>query len=438
MKKSIAFILLCFLCLKAQGQNAQQSSALITVPLKVINGDSSWMRQDMLTSTIDKPDNYILPGNYKTYRVAAVTLSRAQEYYERFHQGKITAEAFNKLSQAYNIDTSILYHGILKGNHINVFTAIDSVNKYVIVDANNNYSFLDDKVYVFPLKNRLPDTPKTYVSITKYNGNQKTTFSVPVYINAFDVNGGKTELEKSLDVSLIAGSMRLGEIKVNGKTYLVGLDNRNFGMEQSHNKDYHVTIRQSPLNENDINDYFYLPYENIDIGGNIYRIQQVTDEAITLAFIKKRENAGGGLYTKAPEFDIQDVMTGKPYKLDLHSGKYTIIDFWGSWCEPCIEELPLLVSTHDKYLNKVNFVSIAVDYSKNIEKLKGLITQNNLVWPQVWVDRHERDNNPVSDYKVVGYPTTVLLDGNGTIIYRGIGADALENIIKILQNKLGG
>jgi thiol-disulfide isomerase/thioredoxin len=438
MKKEILFILLCILCLKVHSQNAPQPSKLITIPLKVINGDSSWLREVMLSSAINNPDNYTLPANYKTYRVGAFILNTAQEYYERLHNGKMTAEAFAKLPKGYNIDTSILYNGVLKGNRINVFTAIDSVNKYVIVDANNNYSFLDDKVYVFPLKNHHIDTPKIYVSITKYDGKQKIELSVPIKIVAFEENISQTGFDKSLDVSLIAGSMRLGQIEVNGKTYLIGLNNIHFGLTSSHNTDYHVTIRQSPLNENDINDYFYFPFENIDVGGNIYRIQQVTDEAITLAFIKKRENAGGGLYTIAPEFDMPDVMTGRPYKLDLHSGKYTIIDFWGSWCEPCIEELPLLVSTHDKYLNKVNFVSIAVDYSKNIEKLKGLITQNNLVWPQVWVDRHERDNNPVSDYKVVGYPTTVLLDGNGTIIYRGIGAYALENIIKILQNKLGG
>jgi thiol-disulfide isomerase/thioredoxin len=128
-------------------------------------------------------------------------------------------------------------------------------------------------------------------------------------------------------------------------------------------------------------------------------------------------------------------MTNKLFRLDIHSGKYTIIDFWGSWCGPCIEALPLLISAHNKYINNVNFVSVALDYQENIPKLKRLITENKLTWPQVWVDRHKIEGSLVFDYKVDSYPTTILLNKEGIIIYRGIGAEGLENVLKIIENK---
>jgi len=391
----------------------------------------------MPTSTISKTDKYIIPSRYPKYRIAAVTLSSAQEYFQRLHNGKMTPEQFARISHIYNIDTTRLYKGELKGNRINVFTAIDSVNKYVIVDANNNYSFLDDKVYTFPLKQKDTVKPQLNVQITKFDGQHMHILSVPISIDAYDESSGKTDDEKKLGVAFVSGSMRIAQVQLNNKTYQIGIDNRNFGAQQSHNTDFIVNIKESPDSGAGIARYDYLPDYDLDIGGYLYHIKQLTDQAVTLTLTGKASDGGGRIYTTAPTIDMQDIDTNKPYSLDLHSGKYTVIDFWGSWCHPCIDELPMLVSAHEKYSGKLNFVSIALDYGRDTTKLKSLIAQYKLNWPQLWVDKSHINSSPNYAYKVDAYPTTILLDPNGLIVYRGVGSDGFVEIIKILQNKLG-
>jgi len=443
LKNAMKRICLCFwlyvLCYNVYSQNNHQYiKNQIIVPLKTIHGDSSWTKELLYADyhvIFNQPGDFIVPPGYKNYRTAAIILNPAQRHFENFHHGKMSADKFDRLLKLYNIDTTILYKGELHGNTINIFTAIDPVNKYVIIDANNNSSFLDDSLYTFPLKNRKPDKPQVNVLITKYNGKKMTTFSVPVRINPFDYGDEQTELGRSLEISLIAASMRLGQVKVNNKIYQIGLNNRTFGTTWSNNTDYWVQVKAVPLNKNDINGYIYFPYYDIDIGGYMYHVEKLTDSALILKFIKKRDNDGGSLYSTAPAIEMPDIMTNKLFRLDIHSGKYTIIDFWGSWCGPCIEALPLLINAHNKYVNNVNFVSVALDYEENVPKLKSLITENKLTWPQVWVDRHKIEGSVVFDYKVNSYPTTILLNKEGTIIYRGIGAEGLENVLKIIENK---
>jgi thiol-disulfide isomerase/thioredoxin len=49
--------------------------------------------------------------------------------------------------------------------------------------------------------------------------------------------------------------------------------------------------------------------------------------------------------------------------------KYTLIDFWGTWCEPCLDMTPSLVAVQNKFPSKLNIISIANDQNKNVVKL---------------------------------------------------------------------
>lgn len=432
MKK---IIFLIFICAQYGGLYSQNFNKSLTkefiISLKTVNGDSSWFQQSLSLRAVDSSANFVMPSGYKNYKVWTVVLNRAQEYYERLREGKMSAAEFKELPKLYNIDTAKLFKGKLQGNRINVFTAIDSANKYIIIDANNNSSFLDDKRYAFPFVNR-DVREHVNVLVARYDGKLKSTFLVPVTIEPFQNGADSRELE----IELIAGSMRLGKVQINNKTYLIGFNNRNFGLESSNNIDYTVNIREVPVNENDVNEYNYLPYYDLDIGGSLYHIKKVTDGQLVMDFVKKLTDGGGRVGELAPAIEMPDVVTSKTFRLNLNSGKYTIIDFWGSWCVPCIEAMPMLVSAHDKYSAKINFVNIALEYNKDINKLKGVIAAHNLNWPQLWVDRHKIKNSVIYDYKVGTYPTTILLDKNGKIIFRGVGVDGLQHVLNVIDDKL--
>lgn len=68
----------------------------------------------------------------------------------------------------------------------------------------------------------------------------------------------------------------------------------------------------------------------------------------------------GGTNSTAPDFETR-LIDGTPFKLSELKGQYIVIDFWASWCGPCIHEMPQLIALHNKYGDKVAFVTIALE-----------------------------------------------------------------------------
>lgn len=62
----------------------------------------------------------------------------------------------------------------------------------------------------------------------------------------------------------------------------------------------------------------------------------------------------------APEIETH-LIDGTPFKLSDLRGNYVVLDFWGSWCGPCLAEAPKLVQLHEKFGDRVVFVSIAFE-----------------------------------------------------------------------------
>ncbi|HRB52031.1 MAG TPA: hypothetical protein PKX63_09660, partial [Niabella sp.] len=97
-------------------------------------------------------------------------------------------------------------------------------------------------------------------------------------------------------------------------------------------------------------------------------------------------------------------------------------------------ELPALKDLHLKYKN-VLFLSIAADLPKDTAKLKTLIQEKNLLWPQLWVHRNIRKTGVLWDYKVAAFPTTFLIDPDGKIVLRGETETILTEIDQYLKLK---
>ncbi|MGB0918869.1 MAG: TlpA family protein disulfide reductase, partial [Flavobacteriales bacterium] len=62
----------------------------------------------------------------------------------------------------------------------------------------------------------------------------------------------------------------------------------------------------------------------------------------------------------APEIEAE-LIDGTPFKLSELRGEYVVLDFWGSWCGPCLRDIPKLMQLHAKYGDKVVFVSVAFE-----------------------------------------------------------------------------
>ena len=135
---------------------------------------------------------------------------------------------------------------------------------------------------------------------------------------------------------------------------------------------------------------------------------------------------------RAPDISVKDI-NGKSVSI----GKgYTLLDFWGTWCNPCIALVPELVKIHKSYPS-LNLVSIAYEKSMDdLPKLKELIRQKDMDWTHVC--QFPKDiPSVVGSFNVTSFPTTILIDSSGKILYRASGNDKTDSLKAKLREIYG-
>ncbi len=126
----------------------------------------------------------------------------------------------------------------------------------------------------------------------------------------------------------------------------------------------------------------------------------------------------------APDFSAQ-LVSGENFQLSDLQGKYVLLDFWGSWCGPCLAESPHLVRLHKKYQNSgfndaegFEIVSIGIERDKG--RWHRTIQRLGLSWPYHIADLTNSfkffDSKIASLYGVRQIPTKFLIDQQGQIV----------------------
>ncbi|MEZ4859215.1 MAG: TlpA disulfide reductase family protein [Flavobacteriaceae bacterium] len=143
----------------------------------------------------------------------------------------------------------------------------------------------------------------------------------------------------------------------------------------------------------------------------------------------KKADIGG----VAPNFEAP-TPSGDMLSLNETLGKYTIIDFWASWCRPCRMENPNVVKVYEKYHDKgLNIISVSLDREGQKDRWIQAIEDDKMDWYHVsnlmfWQD-------PIAQqYNIRSIPATFLLDEKGNIIDKNLRGPALEaRIAKLLD-----
>lgn len=131
----------------------------------------------------------------------------------------------------------------------------------------------------------------------------------------------------------------------------------------------------------------------------------------------------------ANPFPIKNIGTTELGK--LYGKKYMLVNFWFSYCSPCIAEMPFYREVCEKYkISGFEIISISTDRSKDIANWKKQIDKNKMLWS------HLLDENGIESRKfnIIKFPTNFLIDENGKIIKRNISKVELLSILKKTTN----
>ena len=136
-----------------------------------------------------------------------------------------------------------------------------------------------------------------------------------------------------------------------------------------------------------------------------------------------RPSQGDMVGKEAPDFELPDV-NGKMMSLKSLRGKFVLVDFWASWCKPCRNENPNVVSAYQQFKDK-NFTILGVSLDKEKEGWVKAIADDQLTWSHV-SDLKFWDSKVVPLYGIEGIPFNVLLDPEGKVIAKDLRGSELH------------
>lgn len=132
------------------------------------------------------------------------------------------------------------------------------------------------------------------------------------------------------------------------------------------------------------------------------------------------------LFAMQVDLQLTD-LEGKQFKLSDYRGKWVVLNYWATWCPPCLEEIPELVHFHETHKDS-DAVVIGVDMEMlSADVLRQFVDDNFMTYPIVPLV----EEMPAFD-DVQNFPTTYLIDPDGVAVVRHVGAvtsEALEEFI---------
>jgi peroxiredoxin len=120
---------------------------------------------------------------------------------------------------------------------------------------------------------------------------------------------------------------------------------------------------------------------------------------------------------------------GRQISLADLKGKVVLLNFWATWCRPCRDELPMLAKLHEKYKDRgLAVLGVADDTPSAVD---GFLKADPLPYPTVYGDKAM-----VQSYGVEAYPTSILIDKNGQIVFDIDGYDPELNFDALVEKYL--
>jgi len=309
------------------------------------------------------------------------------------------------------------------------------------IDRNCNNNFFDDTVATINLSQAQNCDFKTLqdcmiLDLRNFDTNLPHDFLIHVLPRACFKNLTMHSSHPFLDTANIAIESPFENVmyfKTGIHEYKIAIQN-SFPKVNFANRNNVVVIisnAQNPKTE----ERYYLT-DTLKIGQDYFCIPKLSvyGDTLVLKKIERKNLTGYKVGFFAYDFNGKYINNDKKVSLNTYNGKYLLMEFWGTWCVPCMElhdDLVALIESHSqlKYLG--------VSYDKDLDKVKTYINSNSALRDQIFVSAVKKQASLVTKYDVVNYPTFVLIDRRSKIIFRDFGIDGFHRLSKfILDNHI--
>ena len=168
------------------------------------------------------------------------------------------------------------------------------------------------------------------------------------------------------------------------------------------------------------------------VGSRIVRLQVSEDAShgpgVNMGDIAVNVALGPRVGDVVPDFTFD--LAGKTTKLSALRGRYVLLNFWASWCGPCVSNLPALRKLYERFGQDDRSTILGLNLDDDPVTARQMIEREKLPWPQATLgSRAEERDEILSRYAISFVPTYILIGPDGKLIHRGDDLQAISEAL---------